>query len=130
MLDVEEKLLRLPNGNTCPYQDEHYYDADYGNVYWTVALPQCSGDEEDKSSIYEGLGHLLVDYSVDPPPSQYIQVHHKGYDFQILLLQKTTYICGYRSYFTEHPNLFATILPDAGPRFDVRRKVSHLDVSL
>lgn len=49
MIDVEEKLIRFPNGNTCAYQDEHCFDSDYGNMFWSVALPQCFQGEEDKT---------------------------------------------------------------------------------
>lgn len=129
LLNVEENLVKFPNGNTCKYQDETCYDADYGYIFWSIVKPQCSGVESEKHLVYSGKGQLITDFSADPV-SQYVQVNHNGYDFQILLLSRVEYICGYRSHHTEHPSLFATILPSDGPAFGIKRKIPAVDVSL
>lgn len=57
-------------------------------------------------------------------------MHFGGYDFQVLLKNRQEMICGYRSYYTEHPNLFVTLLSSQGPKFPLRRQVTAVDVSL
>lgn len=126
---VEDKLVKLPNGNNCPLHEEACFDADYGDVFWKVPIPSCSGDEAEKSLVYEGPGTLVQDTAENTSVS-YIHVHYGGYDFQVLLDRRQEIICGYRSYYTEHPRLFVTILSGDGPNFPLKRKVSAVDVSL
>lgn len=126
---VEEKLMKLPNGNNCPLGIENCFDADYGDVFWRVPVPSCNDAESEKSLVYEGPGTLVHDMTgVDT--ISYVHVHYGGYDFQVLLDKRQEMICGYRSFYTEHPRLFITILSPTGPRFPLQRRVTAVDVSL
>lgn len=61
---------------------------------------------------------------------QFIQVTHSGYDFQILLENRSTYICGLLSHHTEHPKLFVTFLSDNQPSMNIASKVGPRDVNM
>lgn len=129
IVSVEESLIKFPNGNNCKLQDETCFDADYGDVFWTVSTPSCEGSESEKSLVYEGPGTLVRDVAGNTS-IEYVHVHYAGYDFQVLLKNRQEIICGYRSFYNEHPSLFVTLLSSNGPKFPLRRKVTAVDVRL
>lgn len=129
IVSIEESLIKFPNGKNCRLQDESCFDADYGDVFWNVPTPSCEESESEKSLVYEGPGTLVRDVNGNTTV-EYIHVHYSGYDFQVLLQSRQELICGYRSFYTEHPSLFVTLLSTSGPKFPLKRKVTAVDVSL
>lgn len=124
-IDYEKNLVTFPNGDTCKYTDGSCYTANYGNSFWEVKSPKCS--EGHKILVYSGIGEIIKD--LDNKES-YIQVNHDGYDFQILLTTKKTYVCGYSSYRTEHPNLYVTIIDSSSPEFPIKSRGNIKELSL
>nr|AWW13462.1 putative glycoprotein [Aedes anphevirus] len=129
IVSVEESQIRFPNGKSCKLQEESCFDADYGDVFWSVPTPSCDESESEKSLVYEGPGMLVRDVNGNSTV-EYIHVHYSGYDFQVLLQSRQELICGYRSFYTEHPRLFVTLLSVNGPKFPLKRRVTAVDVSL
>lgn len=124
-IDFDKNLVTFPNGDTCKYSDGNCYNANYGNSFWEVKSPKCS--EGNKILVYSGVGEVIRD--LDNKES-YIQVSHDGYDFQILLTSKKTYVCGYSSFRTEHPNLYVTIVDSSSPEFPIKSRGSIKELSL
>nr|QRW42749.1 MAG: glycoprotein [Gordis virus] len=127
LVDVESDTIKFPGGAVCRYSDENCFSADLGYLFWDKPRPKCN-DQKEKSLIYSGIANLVT--VVDETTQKFVQVTHDGYDFQILLSERTEYICGYRSYHTEHPNLYVTILNIDNPFLDLERRVTPLDVNL
>lgn len=77
IVSVEDKLLKLPNGNNCQLHEENCFDADYGDVFWKVPFPSCDDASSEKSLVYEGPGTLVKDTAGSTAVS-YIHVHYGG----------------------------------------------------
>ncbi|AOR51379.1 putative glycoprotein [Gambie virus] len=125
VVDVEDKTITIETVKF-PLTQESAFDAELGNVFWKVPTPDCSGSDP-KSIVYEGVAELVHDNSNG---HQFIQVTHSGYDFQILMENRTTYICGLLSYYTEHPKLFMTLLSEDQPSMRIEGKVGPRDVNM
>lgn len=128
-LSHDEDKLIFPSGVSCKYSDSACSHPDYGHLFWDKLIPECGSDKSDKSLIFAGKGKLITNFQ-GTTPVKYIQIAYDGYDFQVQLLDQTDYVCGYRSYLTEHPRLFVTILGDTSPMFPLTKKVQPLDVNL
>lgn len=127
LVDVESDTIKFPGGVVCKYSDENCFSADLEYLFWEKPRPKCN-DKKEKSLIYSGVANLVE--VRDGNTQRFVQVTHDGYDFQTLLSERTEYICGYRSYHTEHPNLYVTILNIDNPSIDLERRVTPLDVNL
>lgn len=125
---VDDNIIKFPNGNTCPLSSGYCFSADYGHIYWKVPTPACPSDSTQKSMVYTGNA-TLVTHHQGGHVEKYIQVTFEGFDFQILMSEQTEHICGYLSFFTEHPGLFITFLGGNRLSFNMP-PVSALDVSL
>lgn len=99
-LDMESKVLMMPNGMRCELEQEYCELADYGEIYWKQPVPQCTSSQGDQSIIYRGEATLAVN---EATKERFVTVEQEGYYFQIKLEERITgtYICGYRSFFTE-----------------------------
>lgn len=124
IVDVEEKTISVGSVKF-PLMPETSFDAGLGHVFWSVPVPDCSGD--DPKSLVFVPAELVVDRSNG---HRFIQVTHSGYDFQILLENRTSYICGLLSHYTEHPKLFVTFLSDDQPSMRLSTKVGARDVNM
>ncbi|QBK47214.1 putative glycoprotein 2 [Anopheles marajoara virus] len=124
LVDLEENLIRV-EGKGCNLQQEKCFDVDLGYVFWKTPKPDCSGSEP-KSAIYEGIAEVVTEEYGD----RYIQVTHSGYDFQILVKNETTYLCGLLTWYTEHPRLFVTFLNQGQPSLNLKYPVQSKDVSM
>lgn len=125
VVDVEEKTITV--GSTkFPLDLEQAFDAESGYIFWSIPVPDCSGPSP-KSIVYEGYAENVYDRTNG---HQFIQVTHSGYDFQILLENRSTYICGLLSHYTEHPKLFVTFLSNDQPLMDIKNKVGPRDVNM
>lgn len=125
IVDVEEKTITVGSVKF-PLTQEEAFDAESGYVFWNVPVPDCSG-KDPKSLVYEGYAESVLDKSNG---HQFIQVTHSGYDFQILLENRSTYICGLLSHYTEHPKLFVTFLSENQPSMNIVSKVGPRDVNM
>lgn len=103
---------------------------DEKRLYWDLSSPKCDG-EGSKLIVFEGVGDRI---SVLHPPSSstemFVQVEQSGYDFLIKIEDKVTTVCGFKSYFTEHPGLFVTFLTEEEPSFPKLDRVSGINVDL
>ncbi|AOR51373.1 putative glycoprotein [Bolahun virus] len=123
--DIEDKTIAIESIKF-PISQEQGVDADLGHIFWKIPTPDCSG-QDSKSLVYEGVAELVQDNSNG---HQLVQVTHSGYDFQILIENKTTYICGLLSHYTEHPKLFLTLLSEDQPSMRIESKVGPRDVNM
>lgn len=128
-LSHDENTILFPSGVSCKYSDGECVHPDYGYIFWDKLTPECRMDSHEKSLVYNGVGKMITDYTSNPPVN-YVQVSYDGYDFQIQLSDQTDFVCGYRSYLTEHPRLFVTLLGKDYPLFPLTKKVQPVDVNL
>lgn len=129
LVDFEEKVVIFPNGIRCYLSREYCEQADYGWLYWTIPTPKCQNDVGNQAVLYRGLAQLVMVDSGSQNDS-FIQLSHSGYDFQIKLENKQTSICGFRSYFTEHPRLFVTMTTEISPPFPDLMSVDPKSISM
>lgn len=130
MLEVDTGRLVFANGERCDYNQEHCETAEYGNIYWRRTVPVCTSDVPTVT-VYKGLGELVRVQDRRNATVEYIQVSHQGYDFQIKLESgEKASVCGYPSHFTEHPDLFVTIMDSSSPPFPDVREVDAENVNL
>lgn len=128
-VDAETNKIHFPSGVQCTFSEESCFTADLGYAFWKIPTPGCNGNDE-LSVIYSGASTVASTKRKNGDLTQYIQVTHGGYDFQIQLHEKTLSVCGFRSFHTEHPNLFVTILPDGVESIGHLRASTSNDVSL
>lgn len=114
---VEKKSLIMPNGMQCNVALEECELADYGQVFWKQPVPSCQNEVEEQSLVYKGPATLITNQNTS---ERFIQVSFSGHHFQIKLEDRTTYICGFRSFFTEHPKLYITLLDLSYPDFPLK----------
>jgi hypothetical protein len=126
-IDFEDGTITLPNGVRCQLKDEYCHVDDYGSIFWKRPVPDCNGDPRAK--VFDGQGELVTSESGNKI-EKYIQVVHGGHSFQIQIMERTLYVCGFLSYYTEHTRLFVTILTPGSPEFPLKRELTDLDVSL
>lgn len=124
----DEDVLRFPNGVSCPGSAERCEHSGYGHIFWKKPSPDCDSENSKESVVYSGNAALLTD--MDHNGDKYIQVNQGHYDFQIKLLKTDVSVCGFKSYSTEHPRLFVTILGQDMPIFPLKRAVDSQDVNL
>lgn len=125
-LAVERKSLIMPNGMQCNIEAESCELADYGQVFWKQPIPTCKSEVEEQSLVYKGPATLITNRDTN---DKFIHVSFSGHHFQIKLEQRSTYVCGFRSYYTEHPRLFITLLDSAFPDFPLK-EISNTDVNM
>lgn len=124
-VSFDKDLISLPNGETCKYSLGKCFTPNYGNIFWELDMPKC--EENRKILVYSGEGLLVKDEDND---ESYVQVNHDGYDFQILLTKNKLSVCGFPSFRTEHPNLFATILDNHNTNFPITERGDPQELSL
>nr|UQS95401.1 MAG: glycoprotein [Tolviot virus] len=129
VLDYEESRLSFPNGMKCDYKKEKCDLVDYGFVFWREITPECVNDKKQQSLVFSGPADLITRYD-KREKEQFVQVNYNGYDFQILLADKMTEVCHFKSHHTEHPKLFITILGDNVKNFPLTKKVDARDVDM
>nr|UUG74113.1 MAG: glycoprotein [XiangYun mono-chu-like virus 8] len=125
-MDVERKLLLMPNGMQCTIEAESCELADYGQVFWKQPTPTCKSEVDEQSLVYKGPATLITNHDTN---DKFVHVSFSGHHFQIKLEQRSTYVCGFRSYYTEHPKLFITLLDNSFPDFPLR-EVTGTDVNM
>lgn len=125
-LAVEQKMLILPNGVQCGISLESCELADYGQVFWQQPTPQCKSEVGEQSLVYKGPATLITNTNTS---EAFVHVSFSGHHFQIKLEKRFTYICGFKSSFTEHPKLFVTMLDPAFPDFPLT-DISSSDVNM
>lgn len=118
--NLEEDSIDLGGGDICKYSGQSCFKYDRGFIFWKTTKPDCS-DEVPKSVVFKGFGQLITDVSQDV--QKVLQVTHDGYDFQILLRNHTTHVCGFPSFHTEHPGLFVTLVRDNSALFALKKKI-------
>lgn len=122
-VDFEENIAVFPNGVRCDYSKGSCEQAEYGYLFWDKMTPVCPGKQH--SLIYQGHAQ-----KIDQGNTTFVQMTHDGYDFQIKLASKTAEVCGFTSYFTEHPQLFVTILSETTFRFPKLEKVNPREINM
>nr|QEM39175.1 glycoprotein [Guadeloupe mosquito mononega-like virus] len=124
-LDIEQKSLMMPNGMRCEVGLERCELADYGIVFWKQPVPECTSMAKDQAVIFQGFANVTTNHA---RAETFVTVKDGGHLFQIKLETRTTEICGYKSYYTEHPKLYITLIA-GGPPFPLK-KVEGLDVDM
>lgn len=122
-VDFEENIVVFPNGVRCDYSKGSCEQAEYGYLFWDKLTPVCPGKQH--SMIYQGHAQKIKQGN-----TTFVQMTHDGYDFQIKLATKTAEVCGFMSYFTEHPQLFITVLSETTFRFPKLEKVNSREINM
>lgn len=125
-IDYEDKKLIFPSGIRCDLLRGSCEHGDYGYLFWDIPTPECKNEVGNQAIVYKGSAILVI----TPQNDQFIQVTHSGYDFQIKLTEKTTYICGFKSQYTEHPRLYLTFVGSTSAPFPNIGTVNPREVSL
>lgn len=99
------------------------------DLFWEVQTPECKNDKKQKAMVFSGLASLITT-SKNNVTTRYIQAKQGDIHFQIQISEITTYVCGYKTHLTEHPQLFATILAPGSPEFPLTRSLSPSDTNI
>lgn len=129
-VDFENNKIIFPNGVVCNYKGEKCEHADYGHLFWKVKTPDCQNDKAMKSLVYSGTASLITTVSKSNVTTKFIQAKQGDVHFQIQISDVTTYVCGFQTYLTEHPQLFATILSPGSPEFPLNTSLSSSDTNI
>lgn len=123
IVDFEENIAVFSNGVRCDYTKGNCEQAEYGYLFWDQLVPTCPGTQH--SMIYQGNAQKIVQGN-----NSFVQMTHDGYDFQIKLTLKHAEVCGFSSYYTEHPQLFVTVLSETTFRFPKLNKVNPREINM
>lgn len=119
-LAIERKALIMPNGMKCNIESESCELADYGQIFWRQPTPQCQSEVGEQSLVYKGPATLVTNHNSS---DSFLHVSFSGHHFQIKVETRTTFICGFKSYYTEHPKLYVTLLDKSFPDFPLKQMV-------
>lgn len=125
-IDYEDKKLIFPSGIRCDLLRGACEHGDYGHLFWDIPTPECKNEVGNQAIVYKGTATLVV----TPQKDKFIQVTHSGYDFQIKLTGRSTYICGFKSQYTEHPRLYVTFIGSTSAPFPKIGSINPREVSL
>uniref|UniRef100_A0A8D8TP82 Uncharacterized protein n=1 Tax=Cacopsylla melanoneura TaxID=428564 RepID=A0A8D8TP82_9HEMI len=126
-VDFEENQILLPQNVNCRYTLGECFHYSLGNVFWRTSVPECN-DKAERAIIFKGHA-TSVERDDGVMKTTYIHVSQDDIEFQLQLISKTTNICGFKSYYTEHPKLFVTFVDDE-TYFPLSKKISDKSADL
>lgn len=126
-VDYETSRLVFPDGTYCPYLEETCFTMQHGNSFWEVKVPTCS-DADDHAIVYKGGANRVTELVGNHTTTTY-HVNNGVDDFFITRREERTTLCGFPTYYTEHPKMFITEMVN-GAVFPNMAKVTKSDVDL
>lgn len=123
----DEDKVRMVDGVTCKYSDGHCFHPDHGNVFWDQNIPTCA-DTPDHAVIYAGKAIKTLEREGSQVVTSY-QVSSGDHEFLLTTIEKTMSLCGYDTFFTEHPRIFVTEVAKLSG-FPMKKKANSHDIDI